>query len=155
MQNVIVLKKFIFEYSCCPIIIVSLFFYRGGRSSVRINSQVHHNDLSNWKIQHISLVYLDLPHECHMSATCCHLLPLVDTCKKLKMASLKLPTDRSPRWLVKGTMSTNDAIWQVVGIRRTRAAACSSRTLRRINNIMCDSCYDALEYSSASDVIIW
>ena len=38
----------------------------------------------------------------------------------------------------------------VVGIWRTRAAASSSRTLRRINNLMCVSCYDAREYSSAS-----
>jgi hypothetical protein len=37
-----------------------------------------------------------------MNATECHLLPLVKTFGKLKMASLKLPTDRSPRGLVKG-----------------------------------------------------
>ena len=42
---------------------------------------------------------------------------------------------------------------RLVGIRRMRAAASSSRTLRRINNIICDSCYDAREYSSASVVI--
>jgi hypothetical protein len=94
--------------------------------------------------------------KCDRTATGRHLLPPVAT-GHLKTFEchldiwmptgqwqvFKLPTDRSPRWLVTGKVSINDAWWQVVGIRRMRAAACSSRTLGRINNIICDSCYDA------------